>query len=232
VKVLLLAAGVGKRMRPLTLTAPKPMLLVKGKPLIEYHVDALVKAGYRDLVINLHYLGNQIEEFLGSGNKFGASIVYSREAELLETAGGILNALSLLGNEPFMVVNSDIFTDFNFATLRDRFSADIPDSKTMGHLVLVDNPLEHPHGDFSLSSSQREGFYLLEDKPGRKLTFSGISVFRPELFAGLKPGPSKLLDLLVPAIKNQRITAEHYRGDWVDTGTPDRLQALNEDTRR
>jgi len=231
VKVLLLAAGEGKRMRPLTLTAPKPMLLVKGKPLIEYHVNALVKAGYSELVINLHHLGNQIEEFLGNGERFRATISYSHEVELLETAGGVLNALPLLGNKPFMVVNADIFTDFNFATLRDRFSADTAYKRTLGHLVLVDNPLENPAGDFSLSNGQQEGFHLLGNNQDRTLTWSGISVFYPELFAGLNPGPSKLLDLLVPAINLGRITAEHYQGYWVDTGTPERLQALNEATK-
>ncbi len=226
-KAIILAAGHGKRMQPLTLVTPKPLLKVGGQALIERQVRRLVTAGITELVINLHHLGEQIEQYLGSGEKFGASIRYSRETLLLETAGGILNAMPLLASAPFIVVNGDIYTDYDFSHLYNRLPSKMTTEDALGHLVMVDNPPEHPGGDFSLSSEKLQGFPRLGETAGEKLTFSGISVLRPELFAGLAPGPSSLSDLFSPAIRQGRMTGEHFQGQWSDVGTPERLERLN-----
>ena len=223
-KAIILAAGYGKRMDPLTRTTPKPLLRVGGQTLIERQVQRLVRAGIKELVINLHHLGEQIEGYLGSGEKFGASICYSREPQLLETAGGILNAMPLLDSAPFVVVNGDIYSDYDFGRLCNRLMGG---EDILGHLVMVDNPPEHPLGDFSLSNDGKYGVPRLGEANGETLTFSGISVLRPELFAGLAPGPARLGDLFLSAIKQGRMTGEHFHGQWSDVGTPERLDRLN-----
>lgn len=210
-KAMILAAGKGERLRPLTLHTPKPLVRAGGVPLIEYHVRALVAAGFRELVINHAWLGAQIEAYLGDGARFGASIAYSAEGEPLETGGGIHRALPLLGGEPFLLVNGDIWTDYAFADLRR-----VPAS--LAHLVLVDNPAHHPQGDFCLQDG-RVG--ARGERPG--LTYSGIAVLDPALFAGCRPGAFKLAPLLLAAMAEGRVGGEHFRGRWVDVGTHERL---------
>ncbi len=213
-KAMILAAGCGQRMRPLTDHTPKPLLPVAGKPLIEHLINQLVKAGFTEIVINHAHLGQQIEQYLGNGGQFGATICYSPEGEALETAGGIINALPLIGNEPFLVVNGDIATDFPFVELQ-KISVDL------AHLVLIDNPAHHPKGDFSLDSSGR-----LTNDGDQRFTFSGIGLYHPQLFSKTPPGKSKLLPLLLEAIAAQRATGQYYQGFWMDIGTPERLQEL------
>jgi MurNAc alpha-1-phosphate uridylyltransferase len=216
-KAMILAAGRGERMRPLTDHTPKPLLPVGGKPLIVWHIERLARAGFRELVINHAHLGRQIESALGDGSRFGVSITYSDEGEALETAGGIAKALPVLGEEPFLVVNGDVYTDYDFGRLAAQ-----PMGGVVAHLVLVDNPPQHAQGDFHLEDGR------LVERGVSRLTFSGIGVYRPELFASVIPGSkAKLAPLLHAAIAQQRATAEHYRGDWVDVGTPERLHALD-----
>ncbi|WAB97695.1 MULTISPECIES: N-acetylmuramate alpha-1-phosphate uridylyltransferase MurU [Pseudomonas] len=211
-KAMILAAGKGERMRPLTLHTPKPLLPVAGQPLIEYHLRALATAGFTEVVINHAWLGQQIEDHLGDGSRFGLSIRYSPEGEPLETGGGIFQALPLLGNEPFLLVNGDVWTDYPFALLRAPLQG-------LAHLVLVDNPGHHGRGDFRLQGGQVvDG----DDGPGT-LTFSGLSVLHPALFAGCQAGAFKLAPLLRQAMAAGKVTGEHYRGDWVDVGTQERL---------
>ncbi len=210
---MILAAGRGERMRPLTDRMPKPLLPVGGHPLIEHHLHRLAAAGYRDVVINIAWLAAQIRDTLGDGDRFGLRIHYSEETQgALETAGGIRHALPLLGNAPFLVVNSDIWCDHPL-TPHDPGDA-------LAHLVLVDNPEQHPQGDFAL----RDG--RVEDVDGSRLTFSGIGYYRPELFAGLADGPQPLAPLLRRAMAQDLVSGEHHRGTWIDVGTPQRLQAL------
>lgn len=210
-KAMILAAGKGERLRPLTLHTPKPLVCAGGVPLIEYHVRALAAAGFRELVINHAWLGAQIEAYLGDGARFGVSIAYSAEGEPLETGGGIHRALPLLGEAPFLLVNGDIWTDYDFADLRS-----IP--VALAHLVLVDNPAHHPEGDFRLEDG-RVG--ARGEQPG--LTYSGIAVLDPALFAGCRPGAFKLAPLLLAAMAEGRVGGEHFRGRWVDVGTHERL---------
>lgn len=221
---MILAAGRGERMRPVTDTIPKALLAAGGKTLIQRHVEKLAGAGFRELVINHAHLGAQIEKALGDGGRFGLTIRYSPEREALETAGGIVNALRLLGPRPFLVVNSDVFCELDFAALIARLQtmADEPD-KALAHLVLVDNPEHHPAGDFALRGEEvRLAGELM-------LTFSGIGLYRPELFDGIAPGtPAKLAPLLQRAIRAGKIAGEHYRGLWLDIGTPERLRRLND----
>ncbi|MFN3398463.1 MAG: N-acetylmuramate alpha-1-phosphate uridylyltransferase MurU [Sulfurimicrobium sp.] len=217
-KAMILAAGRGERMRPLTDTVPKPLLRVGGKPLIVWHVENLARAGIRDLVINHAHLGAQIEAFLGDGSRFGVSIHYSSEPEALETAGGIANALPVLGNAPFVVVNGDIFCDFDFAQLNKAAK------KYAAYLVLVDNPPQHQEGDFAL-----EGETVLAQGPVM-LTFSGIGVYRPEFFAAIARGSkARLAPLLRAAMDRGTVGGMHYTGRWVDVGTPQRLIGLNQE---
>jgi len=216
-KAMILAAGRGERMRPLTDHMPKPLLQVGGKSLIVWHIERLAQAGFRQLVINHAHLGKQIEAALGDGSRFGVSIVYSDEGEAMETAGGIANALPLLGEEPFLVVNGDVYTDYDFCRLAGR-----PMDGVVAHLVLVDNPPQHAQGDFYLENG------LLVEQGSSRLTFSGIGIYRPIFFASIIRGTkAKLAPLLHVAIAEKRVTGEHYRGDWVDVGTPERLQALD-----
>lgn len=210
---MILAAGRGERMRPLTDTTPKPLLPLAGRPLIEYHLRALAAAGVREVVINHAHLGHRLEDVLGDGSRWGLAIAWSPEGEALETGGGIHRALPLLGEAPFIVVNGDIWTDYDFSGLP-------AEPAGLAHLVLVDNPAHHPAGDFVLDRGRvREG-------DGPRLTFSGIGVYRPALFAGCAPGRFPLGPLLRAAMARDEVSGEHHRGRWVDVGTPERLAAL------
>ncbi|MFI8483359.1 N-acetylmuramate alpha-1-phosphate uridylyltransferase MurU [Pseudomonas sp. NPDC078700] len=212
-KAMILAAGKGERMRPLTLHTPKPLVRAAGVPLIEYHINALAKAGFTELVINHAWLGQQIENHLGDGSRFGVSIRYSAEGEPLETGGGIYRALPLLGDEPFLVVNGDVFTDYNFADLHKPIDG-------LAHLVLVDNPQHHTQGDFNLQQDNtvRDGV-----KGQSCLTYSGIAVLSAQLFAGCEPKAFKLAPLLREAMTKGLVSGEHFVGRWIDVGTHERL---------
>ena len=216
-KAMLLAAGKGTRMLPLTATTPKPLLTAGGRTLIEHQIRKLKAAGFTEFVINHAWLGAQIEAALGDGSKLGVKIGWSREGEPLETAGGILRALPLLGTEPFVIVNADIWTDYSFAKLRTALS-----KNDLAHLVLVSNPEHHPRGDFSLASGRLEQLQTTQ-----RYTYSGIAVFHPQLFAGMSDGKAPLLPLLQKAIALGRASGEFFDGDWVDVGTPERLAALD-----
>ena len=219
-KAMILAAGRGERMRPLTDHTPKPLLLAAGKPLIEHTIKQLAAAGFTDIVINHAYLGQQIEDYLGNGQRLGVTICYSREGDTaLETAGGIINALPLLGEEPFLVVNGDIATDFPFATLKQQ-------TVDLAHLVLIDNPAHHPTGDFALNTDGQ-----LTETGSTLLTFSGIGLYRAALFANTSTGIVKLAPLLRTAIAEQRISGQYYSGFWMDIGTPERLERLDKKLR-
>ena len=212
---MILAAGRGERMRPLTDRVPKPLLRVGGQTLIERHIERLARAGIRRLVVNLSHLGEQIEAFVGDGARWGVSVAYTREPKgALETGGGILNALPLLGEGCFLVVNGDVWEDVDFAALR------CP-AESLAHLVLVDNPDHHPDGDFELAN----GVVALSG--GTRLTFAGIGLFRAGFFADCRPGRFPLRPLLRKAIAAGRVTGEHHRGGWSDVGTPARLSALD-----
>ena len=222
-KAMILAAGRGERMRPLTDKTPKPLLDVAGKPLIVWTIEALARAELRELVINVSHLGELIERALGDGRRWDVQIRYSREAEALETAGGIAYALPLLGASPFVVVNGDIHTDFAFRGLLDRS----PDGgERLAHLVLIDNPPHHPAGDFALS-----GNHVANDG-ARRYTFSGIGIYHPQLFSDIVAGTKRpLAPLLRPQIDARRVTGEHYPGLWSDVGTPERLATLDRSLR-
>ncbi|MEZ0231723.1 MAG: N-acetylmuramate alpha-1-phosphate uridylyltransferase MurU [Methylophilaceae bacterium] len=216
-KAMILAAGRGERMRPLTDHKPKPLLEVGGKPLIVWHIERLAIAGFTELVINHAYKGTLIEAYLGNGNAWGVSIQYSAELIALETAGGIAKALPLLGNQPFVVVNGDVFTDYDFSVLSNGITAG-----HLGHLVLVDNPPQHPNGDFAFNDG------LLSLNGQHMLTFSGIGVYHPQLFAKVDVGePAKLAPLLKDAISQNLMSGTHYQGIWHDIGTPQRLSELD-----
>ncbi|QIH11285.1 MULTISPECIES: N-acetylmuramate alpha-1-phosphate uridylyltransferase MurU [unclassified Pseudomonas] len=217
-KAMILAAGKGERMRPLTLTTPKPLLPVAGVPLIEYHLRALAAAGFREVVINHAWLGEQIEAALGDGQRWGLSIRYSAEGQPLETGGGIFQALPLLGEEPFLVVNGDIWTDYDFATLRRPLAG-------LAYLVMVDNPAHHPTGgDFCL-----ENGLLHDGQPGAAtLTYSGISVLHPQLFRDCAGGAFKLAPLLREAMAQGQVSGEHMHGQWIDVGTVERLAQVED----
>ena len=215
-KVMILAAGFGKRMLPLTLTTPKPLLKAGEHSLIEWQISRLVAAGFRDLVINLHHLGDQIPAALGDGERWGVSIAYSREDELLETAGGIIKALPLLGDEPFLIVNGDVWTDYDFSRLRETLRPDL-----LAHLVLVPNAEHHPQGDFHLAENG-----LLSNTNEPRLTYSGISVLRPQLFSGMAVQRLALGPLLRDAADKGLASGELFNGDWQDIGSPQRLEAL------
>lgn len=215
-RAMILAAGKGERMRPLTLTTPKPLIPVAGVPLIEYHLQALARAGITEVVINHAWLGEKIEAHLGAGERFNLQITYSRETQPLETGGGILQALKYLGDEPFIVVNGDIYTEYDFSTLLQPING-------LAHLVLVDNPAHHPEGDFTLVGQQVQ---LPETDPA--LTYSGIAVLHPQLFADSEVGTFKLAPLLRQAIRQGAVSGEHFTGRWVDVGTVERLAEVEE----
>ena len=212
---MILAAGKGERMRPLTLHTPKPLLPVAGKPLIQWHIEALARAGLQHLVINHAWLGQQIEAAFGDGASLGVRIDWSAEEQPLETAGGILRALPLLGDGPFVLVNGDIWSDFDFAALR------LPVGR-LAHLVLVDNPPFKQGGDFLLAAGGVAN--PVAGQQVQALTYSGIAVLSPRLFDGLADGPQPLAPLLRAAARQGLVSGEHYTGCWIDVGTPERLQ--------
>jgi len=215
-RAMILAAGRGERLRPLTDTVPKPLAELGGKPLIEYHLDSLARAGFREVVINQGHLGNQLPAVLGDGSRWGIRIHWSDEQpEALETGGGIFQALPLLGTGPFLVVNGDLWTDFPFARLRAV-------KCEWAHLVMVPNPTHNPSGDFALAGAR-----IYEDGP-TKLTFSGIAVYHPKLFADCRPGKFSVVPLLRTAMREHLVTGERYAGIWDDVGTLERLAALRQ----
>ncbi len=213
-KAMILAAGRGERLRPLTDHTPKPLLLAGGRPLVEHIITALVASGFRDIVVNTAHLGDRIERHLGDGSRLEARIAYSREGEALETGGGIQRALPVLDDGPFLVVNGDIATDFPFARLRG-----LPER--LAHLVLVPNPPHHAQGDFGLQDG------VVSDSEPKRHTFAGIGVYRPELFRGLNPGRFALAPLLRAAMKEAMVSGELYEGFWMDIGTVERLKAYD-----
>lgn len=217
-KAMILAAGRGDRMRPLTDQCPKPLLPVAGAPLIVWHIRRLAAAGFRDIVINGGWLGERLPHALGDGRQFGVRLQFSLEGwPALETAGGIATALPLLGEQPFALVNGDVFTDYPFARLQER-ELGAHDA----HLVLVPNPEHHARGDFALQDG-----VLADGEP--RLTYSGMGVFAPRFFAGLAPRqPAPLGPLLRTAISERRISGECFDGYWQDVGTPERLQSLEQ----
>jgi len=216
-KAMILAAGKGERMRPLTLHTPKPLVRVAGVPLIEYHLKALAAAGFEEVVINHAWLGQQIESHLGDGSAFGLAISYSAEGEPLETGGGIFKALPLLGAEPFLLVNGDVWTDYDFAALRKPL-------KGLAHLVLVDNPAHHPAGDFSLQGDQVRD--AVHTRPS--LTYSGLAVLSPRLFTGCQAGAFRLAPLFRAAMVQGQLGGEYFAGRWVDVGTHERLAQIEQ----
>ena len=241
---MILAAGRGERLRPLTDTTPKPMVMVQGKPLIQWHLEALAAAHISEVVINLAHLGDQIQSFAGSGAAFGLNIRYSQEPSgALETAGGIATAqpwIDSLGQrspQPFLVINADVFTDWPVTQaisvakdLTRMKSAQGEGSFPQCHLVLVDNPEHHPLGDFGLDApDSQSGLQYVSRRPAAGgLTFSGIGVYDPELFAAIRPGErAALAPLLFQAVDQGRCVGSHFRGAWSDVGTPDRLRRLN-----
>jgi len=229
---MILAAGRGERMRPLTDHTPKPLLQVGDKALIVWHIENLVHAGIRELVINHAHLGAQIEETLGDGSRFGAQIRYSPEASALETAGGIANALPLLGDEPFAVVNGDIYCDYDFARLPERAAA-MQANGDAAHLVLIDNPVHHPKGDFGLADNRVTAPESSIPNPESCiLTFSGIGLYQPALFKDIPRGSvAPLAPLLRAQIALGKVSGEHHQGLWVDVGTPQRLAELDNQIR-
>ena len=229
-KAMIFAAGRGERMRPLTDTCPKPLLTVRGRPLIVWHILNLVRAGITDIVINHAHLGHLIEETLGSGDRFGARIAYSAEGTALETAGGIAKARGLLGDEPFLALAADIYCPhFDFEQVKnvlednDVWGNPYPvDQRDVAWLYLVKNPAHHPQGDFALNS------FSIANEGEPRYTFSGIGVYRPTMFDSIAPGESaKLVTLLREYAAHGQIGGELYRGDWTDVGTAERLAELN-----
>lgn len=219
-KAMILAAGLGTRMRPLTDEVPKPLLQVCGRALIEYHIINLARAGITDIVINHYHLGEKLEEALGDGSHYGVSITYSRETVRLETAGGIVKALPLLGTEPFAVISADIWTDYEFANLQS-----VDGENTLARLIMVKNPPHHQAGDFALTEAGR--LSLAAEGTDTGLTYSGISIMHPKLFAGLPEEPLALRAVLNKAIASNLIEAEMHDGLWFDIGTPERLMELD-----
>lgn len=214
-KAMILAAGRGERMRPLTDSTPKPLLEVGGRALIEHHIDGLAAAGVEEIVINLSWHGEQIMGFLGNGSKYGSKITYSDEGSVaLETGGGIHRALPMLGDEPFWLVNGDVFCDFSYPELSLA-------PRLLGHLLLVPNPDHNLRGDFALD----DDIVLAEGDP--LWTYSGIALLRPEIFASCAPGKFPLAPLLIDAMDRRQISGEIYGGRWVDVGTPERLRSLD-----
>lgn len=223
---MILAAGHGTRMRPLTDHTPKPLLKAGGKPLIVWHIEKLAQAGFKDIIINIAWLGDQIPQALGNGEKYGVNLYYSDEQKegALETAGGIIKALPLLGNKPFLVTNGDVWCDYKYSNHNP-----LSDDK-LAHLILVNNPPHHPEGDFALP--QQENTPLLKNNGKPKYTYSGIGYYHPQLFKNLPQGKRPLAPLLRKAIANRHITGELFKGNWRDIGTPERLDELDQDLRK
>jgi N-acetyl-alpha-D-muramate 1-phosphate uridylyltransferase len=228
-KAIIFSAGKGERMRPLTLTTPKPLLVAGGKPLIVWHLKRLAAAGITDVVINTSWLGDQFEPALGSGDRWGLRLHFIDEGPVpLETGGGILNALPVLGDAPFLVVNGDVWTDMNFGVLPKQPQGD-------AHIVLVDNPVQHPRGDFIL----REDGSVTDEGDAQRLTYAGVGIYRPAILdawrdvigntegAAAKPPQFGLAPLMRHAMVQGRVSGEHHRGRWTDVGTPERLAALD-----
>ena len=213
---MILAAGRGERMRPLTDSTPKPLLLAGDKSILQRTIEQLVAANYTDIVINTAHLGHQIREEIGTGEQWGASVAYSDEGKTgLETAGGIIKALPLLGKQPFLVVNGDIANNYDFSQLHSK-------EIDLAHLILIPNPEHHTEGDFYLSENG-----LLSIQGSAALTFSGIGVYSPELFNKSSLGKLKLAPILRQAMTNKRVSGEKFEGFWMDIGTPERLIELN-----
>ncbi len=219
---MILAAGLGKRMRPLTDHTPKPLLAVGGKPLLQYHLEALAESGVREVIINTAYLAEKIEHFAGTGDRFGLQIHYSREPEPLETGGAIYRALPLLGEAPFLLINGDVWTDFPLGSLNGPALSE----QSLGRLLLVPNPDFHPGGDFSLSEQGQIGL----ESDTERFTFAGISLLRPALIAHYpeRRAVFPLLEALRPAISAGQLAGRVHRGQWSDVGTPERLNRLDQ----
>ncbi len=214
-RAMILAAGRGERLRPITDTVPKPLVEVRGQSLLERHLEHVRSAGITEVVINIDWLGSKIRECVGTGHRFGLEVTYSDETgNVLETGGGIYQALPLLGDEPFLVVNADVYTDMPVPQVELAESED-------GHLVLVPTPAYRPHGDFDLV----DGHVRNGEEP--LYTFSGVAIYRPEFFAGCEPGHFPLTPMLRAAADAGRLSGSVYGGDWADVGTPERLAALN-----
>ena len=220
-KAMILAAGMGNRMRPLTLETPKPLLEVGGKPLIVWHIEKLQKIGVTEIVINTAWLAEKLVSALGDGSQFGVNILWSHEVEGLETAGGMINALSLLGDAPFILVNGDVWTTMDFAALLN-----VQLQTDLAHLVLVDNPAQHPEGDFILANGR--GYVFEQQQLGEALTYSGVAILQPKMFEGLAAGKRPLAPLLKQAMLEHKISASKMQGVWVDVGTPERLNLLDQ----
>lgn len=214
-RAMILAAGRGNRMRPLTDHTPKPLVKIGGSPLIVHHLHNLARANIHEIVINLYHLGHKIEEALGDGSQWNVNIQYSYENPLLETGGGIVRALKWLGSDPFIVVSGDIFTDYPFASLPNN-------PKGLGHLVLTDNPPFHPRGDYALVGDK------ISATGNPLLNFAGIGVYRPELFQGCTETPFALPTLFTKAMSQQAMTGEYYSGIWYNLGTMEQLNELNQ----
>ena len=216
-KAMILAAGHGTRMKPLTDHTPKPLLKVGGKPLIVWHIEKLKKAGFQDIIINIAWLGEQIPKALGDGSQFGVNLEYSDEQKdgALETAGGIIKALPFFEDKPFLVVNGDVWCDYEYSN-KNPLTAD-----KLTHLILVNNPKHNPDGDFALNNQ------TIKTKGENKLTFSGIGYYQPALFKTLPQGKRPLAPLLREAMDNNKVSGEHFAGDWRDIGTPERLTELD-----
>lgn len=219
-KAMILAAGQGNRMRPLTLYTPKPLLEVGGKPLIVWHIEKLKNIGVTEIVINSAWLADKLIGTLGDGSQFGVNILWTREDEGLETAGGIINALPLLGSEPFILINGDVWTTMDFSSL---LNIELGDD--LAHLMFVDNPEQHPKGDFTLANGR--AFTFDQEQQGENLTYSGVAVYSPKMFEGLENGKRPLAPLLKQAMQDTKISAEKLQGAWVDVGTPERLSLLD-----
>lgn len=214
-RAMLLAAGLGERMRPLTNQVPKPLLRAGPLSLIEYHLYRLAHAGFEEVVINIAYRAQQIKTALGDGREYGVRVIYSDEGEVpLETAGGIVHALPLLGSTPFWLINADIWTDYPL----HKYTLD---EGVLAHLIMVPNPVHHRQGDFVLAQGR------LSDDTGERLTYSGMGIYDPQLFNELQPGRRPLAPVLRQAMKQQQVSGECYRGHWWDIGTPQRLQELD-----
>lgn len=227
-RAMILCAGRGERMRPLTDTVPKPLLAVGGRALVEWTIERLAAAQVRDLVVNHAHLGHAIEARLGDGTRLGVRLRYSAEGEALETAGGIATALPLLGEGPFIVANGDVWSDYDFARLVARAASPELGREVLAHLVLVPNPPHHPRGDFTLTGGR-----IATEGEGARLTYAGLGLYRPELFATTPPGRrAKLAPLLAAAAARGAVTAEIHGGRWEDVGTPERLAALDRSLRQ